>query len=84
MRGSDTRAFFSTHRLKRRAASSPEYAEQQSRKEDDDKDEEQDLGDFRRACCDSTEAEKGRNDRDDEKNDSVPKHEASHVEQLDG
>jgi hypothetical protein len=64
------------------SASSPEYAEQQSRKEDHDEDEEQDLGDFRRARRDPAEAEKGRDERNDEENDSVTEHEASHGDRL--
>jgi hypothetical protein len=57
-------------------ALSPEYAEQQGRQKDHDKDEEQDLRNFGSSTRDTAEAEKRRNDRDDEKDDSVSKHEA--------
>jgi hypothetical protein len=60
----------------RTRASSPEYAEQQRCQEDHDKDEEQDLRDFGCTTRDTAEAEKRRDDRDDEKDDSVSKHEA--------
>jgi hypothetical protein len=56
--------------------SSPEHAEQQRSQEDHDEDEEQDLRDFGCAARDTAEAEKRRDDRDDEKDDSVSKHEA--------
>jgi hypothetical protein len=58
------------------AASSPEYAEQQRGKEDHDKDEEQDLRNFGCATRDPAKTKKCRDDRDDEKDDSVSKHEA--------
>jgi hypothetical protein len=66
----------------RARASSPEYAEQQRCQEDHDKDEEQDLRDFGCATRDTAEAEKRRDDRDDEKDDSVSKHEALHRGRL--
>jgi hypothetical protein len=63
--------------IKRRpAASSPEYAQQQRCQKDHDEDEEQDLRNLGCATRDSAEAKKRRDDRDDEKDDSVSKHEA--------
>jgi hypothetical protein len=58
------------------AVSSPEDAQQQRRQKDHDEDEEQDLRDFGCATRDTAETKKRRNDRDDEKYDSVSKHEA--------
>src|SRR5258708_29552581 len=66
----------------RTCASSPEYAEQQRCQEDHDKDEEQDRRDFGCTTRDTAEAKKRRDDRDDEKDDSVSKHEALHRGQL--
>ena len=57
-------------------ASSPEHAQQQRCQKDHDEDEEQDLRNFGCTARDTAEAKKCRNDRDDEKDDSVSKHEA--------
>jgi hypothetical protein len=58
------------------AASSPEHAEQQRCQEDHDKDEEQDLRNFGCTTRNTAKAKECRDDRDDEKDDSVSKHEA--------
>src|SRR5471032_2661780 len=58
------------------ATSSPEHTQQQRCQKDHDKDEEQDLRNFGCATRDTAEAKKCRDDRDDEKDDSVSKHEA--------
>jgi hypothetical protein len=57
-------------------ASSPEHTQQQRCQEDHDEDEEQDLRNFGCTTRDTAEAKKCRDDRDDEKDDSVSKHEA--------
>ena len=64
--------------MRRMRRSTSYHAHQQGNEEDHQEDEEQNLGDFRCASGDAAKAEHRGDDGDDEEDDSVSKHGASH------